>query len=448
MIFRLTHFRTTIRCGLFTFLFFTAAAFAQQVDPQLAVYIDGIQAIDNHAHVFALDVPDDKGYDALRCEELPPTVGPDPANFRFGDRTKLAWKALYGVEPASGEEADIMRPQMLAKIEKDHGDQLYPWLLDIAGVSTVLANRVAMTPALKSPRILWVPYDDALLFPLNNDGLKKLNPDRASLFTQEDLVRQMYFQQAGIASLPPTLDDYIAKVVRPILERQKQAGAVAIKFEAAYLRSLHFERTSHGAAAVVYARSLRGPTPAPTDYKVLQDFLFHEIAAEAGRLGLLVHIHTGAGCGQFFDDAGSDPMLLVDAFNDPSLRKTNFVILHGGVPFDRHPTSLIEKPNVYVDTSVLEFWFSPTELARIMRPWLETMPERVLYGSDADFIGPGMGWPEANWLATHNFRRAFALVLSDMVNDGTITMPRAKEIASDVLRGNAARLYHLGTPQR
>jgi predicted TIM-barrel fold metal-dependent hydrolase len=71
------------------------------------------------------------------------------------------------------------------------------------------------------------------------------------------------------------------------------------------------------------------------------------------------------------------------------------------------------------------------------------MPERVIYGSDADFLGPGIGWPEANWLGVHNFRRALSIVLTEMVSDGTITMPRAKEIADDVLRGNAARLYHL-----
>ena len=434
-----------IRATLAAVLLLAAAAFAQQTNPELVTYIDSIPAIDNHAHVFAPDDPNDKGYDALRCEELPPNIGPDPANMRFGELTKITWKALYGVEPATAEQADQQRPQMLAKLRQEHGDNFYDWVLQKAGVSAVLANRVFMTPALKPPHFQWVPYDDALLFPLNNDGLKEINPDRRALFTMEDQVRQRYFNESGVSQLPATLDDYLARVVRPTLERQKKAGALAVKFEAAYLRSLDFARATHDAAAAVYAKSVNGPTPSAADYKILEDFLFHEVAAEAGRLGLAVHIHTGAGCGQFFNDPGSDPMLLIEAFNDPSLRGTNFVMLHGGTPFDLHPTSLIEKPNVYVDTSVLEFWFSPVELAHIMRPWIETMPERILYGSDADFIGPGMGWPEANWLATHNFRRALAIVLTGMVNDGTITTPRAKEISQGILRGNAEKLYHLGT---
>jgi hypothetical protein len=53
-------------------IFVAAVASAQQVDPQLAAYIDTIGAIDNHAHVLAPDVQNDLGYDALRCEEMPP----------------------------------------------------------------------------------------------------------------------------------------------------------------------------------------------------------------------------------------------------------------------------------------------------------------------------------------------------------------------------------------
>ena len=416
-------------------------AAAQSTNADLAAYIDSIKAIDNHAHVFAPDDPNDKGYDALRCEELPPNVGPDPANLRFGDLTKLTWKALYGADPATAEEAEQKLPGMQAKLRQEHGDGFYEWYLDKAGVTTVLANRVFMTPGLKPPHFRWVPYEDALLFPLNNDALKEVNPDRRALFTMEDQVRERYLKESGVSGIPPTLDEYMNKVLRGTLQRQKNGGAIAVKFEAAYLRALDFALASHDAAAAVYARGAKGETISAADYKTLQDYLFHEVSAEAGRLNMPVHIHTGAGCGQSFNDAGSDPMLLTATFNDPSLRGTNFVMLHGGSPFWTHPTTLIEKPNVYVDTSVLEFMFSPTELARIMRPWIETMPERILYGSDADFIGPGMAWPASNWLATHQFRRALAMVLTEMVDDGTITMPRAKEIAQGILRGNAEKLY-------
>ena len=83
------------------------------------------------------------------------------------------------------------------------------------------------------------------------------------------------------------LVEYLAKVVTPTLERHKQSGAIAEKFEAAYLRSLDFSDTPREEAARVYAS---GGVPSNADYKKLQDFLFRYIAAECGRLGLPVHL--------------------------------------------------------------------------------------------------------------------------------------------------------------
>jgi predicted TIM-barrel fold metal-dependent hydrolase len=78
-----------------------------------------------------------------------------------------------------------------------------------------------------------------------------------------------------------------------------------------------------------------------------------------------------------------------------------------------------------------------------MRPWLEMMPERVLFGTDADFFSQGMGWVETTWLGTRHARQALGIVLTQMMKDGVIDESRAKEIAQRVLRGNAAEMYHI-----
>ena len=138
----------------------------------------------------------------------------------------------------------------------------------------------------------------------------------------------------------------------PELERQKKDGAVAIKFEAAYLRSLDFEPASERDAAMTYAKYARGGSPEKDIYTPLQDYLFRYVAAEAGHLGLPVHIHTGAGCGGYFYLRGSNPLLLESVLNDERLRKTTFVLLHGGAgPFSREVSFLLMKPNVYADLS-------------------------------------------------------------------------------------------------
>lgn len=419
------------------------ALHAQDVDPQLMSYIDSIKAVDNHAHVLAPDIAEDKGYDALRCDALPSSTSFVPANLRFGASTQETWGALYGVEPKTADEAEQKHTAMLQKLQDEHGDNYYNWILDQASIETVLANRVTMTPSLQPPRFLWVPYVDALLFPFDASALET-NPDRKLLFAMERDVGQMYLRQSGVSGPPVTLDQYVDKVVLPTLQRLKDDGAVAIKFEAAYLRSLDFAPATHSQAADPYRRAAGGAKLQPADYKMLQDYLFNIIVMQAGRSGLPVHIHTGTGCGEFFDTRGADPMLLEKVFNDPALRETKFVLLHGGSPFERSNLALIIKPNVYVDTSELEFMFSPSAMARTLRPWLELMPEHVIFGTDADFFGPGMQWQEATWLGSRNARRALAIVLTEMMRDGVISMARAKGIAERILRGNAVELYQLG----
>jgi predicted TIM-barrel fold metal-dependent hydrolase len=155
----------------------------------------------------------------------------------------------------------------------------------------------------------------------------------------------------------------------------------------------------------------------------------------------VVHIHTGAGCGEYFDLRGSDPLLLDSLLNDASLRGTKFVLLHGGSPFERHNASIILKPNAWVDTSVLELLFSSAELARILRPWLEMMPEHVVFGTDAGPFGPGMGWEEATWIGSRKARRALGIALTAMVREDVVSQERARAIADRVLRQNAMELY-------
>jgi len=419
-----------------------ARAQAQEPDPEIAAYVNTIKAIDNHSHVTALDRDHDKGYDQLRCDGLPHATSLGPANLRFGADEQAAYKTLFKFDAKTGDDAEtkkIIELEMAAR--REHGTAFYSWVMDKAGVATVLANRTAMAPEMKPPQFRWVAYEDALLFPLDNSAAKAVNPDRRVFFGDAEELLNTYLRDAGLGKVPPTLDLFVDKVIRATLQKQKAAGAVAVKFEAAYLRRLDFAPASPEEAARIYTKYAAGGNPTPQEYKTLQDFLFKQIALEAGRLGLAVHFHTGSGCGEFFDDSGADAMLLSSILNDPDLRKTNFVLLHGNQPRERTASVLILKPNVYVDTSVLEVLWSPTELARVMRPWLELMPEHVMFGTDAGPFGPGLDWEETTVMGTQHMRRALALVLSAMVRDGTVTRARAKEIAEMVLRGNAAQLY-------
>ena len=420
------------------------AASAQQPDPGLLAKIEAIRAIDNHAHTPALVAPGetDDGYDALPCDPLEPTEMPftsRPENPAFLEASKKLFG--YPFDDRSPAHVKTLLAEK-ARVLREQGDHYPDWVLDQLGIETELSNRITMGRGLNPPRFRWVPYDDALLLPLPNSSLAAATPDRKFFFSREDMILASYLKAQGKSAPPETLDEYLTEVVTPTLESQRKAGAVAVKFEAAYLRSLDFHPAAKDRAAEIYARGIRSGAVPGGDYTTLENYLFRYIAAEAGRLGLAAHIHTGFGCGGYFKLAGSNPLLLESVFDDPALRKTNFVLLHGGAgPYWKILAALLVKPNVYTDISE-QTWLEPTrELSHVIRYFLEMYPEKVLFGTDLWPGTPEIGWEEIGWQTSQSARRALAIALTGMMNDHEITRARAEQMAREVLRGNAIKLY-------
>src|SRR5271166_3892040 len=235
-----------------------------QLQPDAGLFdeINHIMAIDNHSHPPALDNDGqpDEDYDALPCDPLEPTAA--GLMSREDNPVYLkAWKAMFGYkyDDASPEHVKAL---VAAKeqVKQREGENYPNWVLNQLNIESELANRVAMGRGLKAPRFRWVPFDDTLLFPLNNSELKAQSPDRKIFFGREEMVFQRYLKQLKLSGTPPTLAAYTAKLVTPLLQLQRKNGAVAIKFEAAYLRSLNFAPAREADAARVYASYNKGVT--------------------------------------------------------------------------------------------------------------------------------------------------------------------------------------------
>ncbi len=420
-------------------------------DPGLLDEINHIPAIDNHSHPPSLKNAGklDDDFDALPCDPLDPTDA--GLMFRADNPIYIeAWQKFFGYKynDASPEHVKELLAAR-AKVRQQQGDNYPNWVLDQLGIESELANRVAMGHGLKPPRFLWVPFDDTLLFPLNNSALAAQTPDRKFFFSREQMVLARYLRQLDLPNLPLTLAEYTTNFVSPMLERQKSSGAVAIKFEAAYLRSLEFSPAKESDAARVYARYAKGGTPGDAEYKTLQDYLFRYIAHEAGRLGLAVHLHTGAGCGGYFAMEGSNPLLLDSVFNDPALRKTNFVMLHGGAGgYEALVPYLLMKPNVYADFSEQTWMTSPRHIAASIRAMLEFYPQKVLFGTDLYPFDAQLNWEETGYQTETAGRTALAIALTGMMQDGEITRQQASKFAHMVMHDNAAKLYGLSDSQK
>jgi len=427
-----------------------AGASAQVVpDPSLLAEIEKIKAVDNHTHISKVvgDGETDRDFDALPCDLIEGGAETLAARADYPQFIE-AWRALYGYKYDDRTRAHVK--ELIAareKVMREQGDNFPAWVLDRLNIEYLFANRIAMGRGLAAPRFRWVPFDDALLSPLSPDSLAD-NPDKKIFYGQEAKLLKTYLSEAHLSALPTTFEEYIAKLVIPTLAAQKKAGAPAIKFEAAYLRPLDFgpQANSEDEAEVrrTYSKYVQGGAPSRPEGLRVQNFLFRVIAREAGKLGLAVHIHTGQGCGNYFDLAGARPTNLESILDDPGLRRTTFVLLHGGAgPYTHEVAVLLSKPNVYADFSEQDALIPARPLSAVLREWLEWYPEKILYGTDLAPGAPEQDWDVIGYSTNLTARRALAIALTGMVNDGEITRTRASELASMVLRENAIRLYGL-----
>jgi hypothetical protein len=434
--------RRPTSCALVSAVLSTACSTeVAPVDAGIESVIASIRAIDDHAHPMrpVLEgASTDTDFDALPLDGIPPFPIPwrlTPDNLEWAEVAR----DLYGVAARDTAAAAITAARQAAL--SGQGMHFATWALDAIGTDVMLANRISMGEGLAAPRFRWVAFADPLLLPLDTQAEGERSPDARSLFPKEEALLRRYVRELGLPGLPQSLDAYVREVVLPTLRREHDAGAVAIKFEAAYLRPLDFADPDPTAAARLYAQFVGGGAPSVPEYRVLQDFLFREITREAGRLGMAVQIHAFDGFGGYYETSGSQPRLLEPVFDDPTLRETRFVIVHGGWPEVGQTESMISKPNVYADISMMDLVLEPSRLALVLRQWLARWPEKVMFGSDAFEGGPDQSWAEVAALSTRSARRALGLALTGMMRDGEIDRDRADTLARMVLRENAAAVY-------
>jgi len=409
-----------------------AAAVAYQ---RLLPQISRIKLFDHHAHPA---FPDDADVDIA-----PPPPGQTPMRLRDENpETSAAARALFAFPFADmkGAHGKWLVDKKAALKREYAGAKYFDEMLDRIGIETSMANRVAMADYLNPARFKWVFFVDCLMFPFDNSGLAARNTDEAVYMPLQTKLLRKYLQEAGVQPLPATFDAYLAFVARS-LEANRKRGGVAVKFEAAYFRSLFFDDPPRERAQSIYDRYRGGGEPPLQEYTDFQDFIFRHIVTESGRLRLPVHIHTNAGGGDYFNIRNVNVLNLENVVRDPRYQATTFVLIHGGYPFDRQAIFLASMKNVYLDSSGTELILYPDEFKHVLRVWLETFPEKVTFGTDAFPYNEALGVEEVYWIGVHSSRTALAAALAEMIAAHEISEPRALEIARGYLHDNAAALY-------
>src|SRR6266436_542172 len=240
----------------------------QKIYDRLLPQIDRIPIYDNHSHA---TFPDDSDMDS---QAAPPD---ETSVLRLRDTNPefvASAKSLfaYPYDDFLPEHAKWLIDKKKAA-EKSGSTAYWDSILDKLNIETCLANRVALAPYLDPKRFHWVFFVDSFLLPLENRDQTGKNPDMGVYIPLQEKVLHRYMRQESVSGLPVDLAGYESFVGQTMADNQKKGG-VAMKFEAAYFRSLYFSDPQREKAKAIYAKYHAGGVPSNEDYRILQDYIF------------------------------------------------------------------------------------------------------------------------------------------------------------------------------
>lgn len=402
---------------------------------RLLKQIDKIPMYDNHAHPgFA----DDADVDAMAS---PPD---ESATLRLRDDNPefvAGAKALFGYpyDDFKPEHAKWLADKKKAA-EKSGSAAYFDGILDKLNVDICLANRAMMAPYLDNKRFHWVFFGDSFFYPFDNREQTSSTPDMGVYVPLQEQMLGRWKKQEHVEGLPADLAGYEDFVRRTMADNQKRGG-VAIKFEAAYFRSLYFADPPRSQAEAIYAKYRAGGVPTADEYRLFQDYIFRVIVEQAGKLDLPMHFHSAVGIGNYFSLKNGNVLNLENVLRDARYKNVKFVLVHGGWPYEREAALMTAVKNVYLDTSFQSEMLYPSQFKDVLKQLLTLYPDKMMYGSDSFPFNDALGAEESMWLAARTTRTGLAAALAELVDEGAIAEPKALELARNYLHDNAAKLY-------
>jgi predicted TIM-barrel fold metal-dependent hydrolase len=370
----------------------------------------------------------------IPLEERWKTISPFWENIRhtgYARALEIATRDLYGVDRL--EEGTYRK--LSRKMKEANRPGLYKWVLkEKARIERCIVDPIDdLGRAYRPDKVdseFFVPvaqFDDFVM--VNNIfDLKRLSARLGvAIHTLPDLVRALEIQF------------------------EKSASQIAgVKIALAYFRTIQFEKTGHAEAEKAFNMIFRsqpldwrpdsiiGTTltygPSLEEAKPLQDFMMHRVIQLAAKHNLPVQIHTGLQEGYGNILSNSSPMSLVNLFIEYT--DVNFDLFHGGYPFTGELGVLAKNfQNVYIDMCWLHI-ISPTRARTALSEWLETVPVNKIMGFGGDYVHV-----EGTYGHSVIARENIARVLTEKVNDQSMTLDEAKFVARKLLRENALRLF-------
>jgi hypothetical protein len=264
---------------------------------------------------------------------------------------------------------------------------------------------------------------------------------RMDQFTYPDSMDDIFSVEKKFNTRICSFDDWL-DCCEQEFNRQVEKGAVAMKSNLAYRRSLLYERTTRHEAETCFNQIIQQRhLPDFVDHsittsKAFQDYMFHFVLHMANQRNFPVQIHTGLQEGNGNKLPNSDPSLLYNLFLE--YPDVPFDLFHIGYPY-QHIMAVLGKtfPNVFLDMCWAHI-ISPSASIDALSEWLDTVPLNKIsaFGGDYSTVDCVYGH---QYMARENVAKS----LCRKMTEGVMDLDEAKEIAGMLFYENPRTLFKL-----
>jgi len=220
--------------------------------------------------------------------------------------------------------------------------------------------------------------------------------------------------------------------------------AVAAKSQNAYSRDIDYEQVPAEKVESIFKKRLANEPLSAEERKSLEDHLFWQAVQRATEHKLPVKLHTGYYAGQNGMPLGRllhNPGSIADLCRRAP--ETRFVFMHICYP---HYEELIAAAKHYANAYVDMCWswiINPVAATDFLKKYLVTAPANKIltFGGDYIPVEPVLGHATIA-------RQGIALALSELVEEGWLSLSDAMELVDLIMHGNARTIFNLAEKTR
>jgi uncharacterized protein len=220
--------------------------------------------------------------------------------------------------------------------------------------------------------------------------------------------------------------------------------AVAVKSQNAYSRDIDYHEVAAEAVEKSFQKRVAGQSLRPAEQKALEDHLFWYAVRKATACKLPVKLHTGYYAGENYMPLSR---LAHNASSACNLCRqapdTRFVLMHICYPYYEELLAVAKQyTNAYIDMC-WSWIINPLAAKDFLKKYLVTAPANKILTFGGDYLYVELVLGHA-MLA----RQGIALALSELVEEGWLSLADALELIDPIMHGNARRIFRLEEKQR